>query len=358
MSAKRPNKLEKDGNHFDVTGTVFIAHPQNVREAVSAILRMRYPGCDLAPLQRAFKTFTDLYTGELAGYLGNDTWYHDAQHSLDCTLAMARLVDGHDRVVASDQRLGVRRALLGVIAALFHDAGYIRRDDDTETHGAEFTLSHVGRSGEFLAHFLPDAGFADEVGMMRQLVHFTGYELALDKIQVRDPLDRKLGFLLGTADMLAQFADRCYLEKCRDFLFPEFEICGLAGAARDGGPKPIYATAEDLLRRTPEFNRKIWAERLDGYFEGAYRYMQFHFGGHNPYLEASQSHLALLKWLLKNNRLNELRHVPEAVNTPRLRTLLGLRGKVLNFPPPKRAVAMPRIEHSISAAAQRRYVPA
>ncbi|MEK6806910.1 MAG: hypothetical protein AABY95_09725 [Pseudomonadota bacterium] len=355
MSAKL---LKKKGNHYDVTGTVLIAYPQDVCDAISQLLQARYPGCDLTPLQQAFMTFTRLYTGELPGYLGNDTWYHDAQHSLDCALAMTRLLDGHDSMVTPEQHLGQRRALLGVIAALFHDAGYIRKRDDVETHGAEFTLNHVSRSGDFLAAFLPDIGFAGDVAMARQLVHFTGYEIALDKIQVHDPLDRKLGFLLGTADMLAQFSDRCYLEKCRDFLFPEFEICGLAGAPRDTGPKPMYATAEDLLRKTPEFNRKIWAERLDGYFEGAYRYMQFHFGGHNPYLEACQAHLALLKWLLKSDRLGELRRRPEAINTPRLRKLLGLTGKVLNFPTPKRALAMPHRKHSVDVVEQQRHVPA
>ena len=355
MSVK---SVKNKGNHYDVTGTVHIAHPDDVCDAVCELLNTRYPDCDQTPVRLAFKTFAQLYAGELPGYLGNDTWYHDAQHSLDCALAIARLLDGHDRMVTPAQRVGERRAVLGVIAALFHDAGYIRKRDDAETHGAEFTLNHVRRSGEFLAEFLPRAGFAAEVEMTRQLVHFTGYEIALDKIQVREPLDRKLGFLLGTADVLAQCADRCYLEKCRDFLYPEFEICGLAGTARPGGPKPIYASAEDLLRKTPEFNRKIWAERLDGYFEGAYRYLEFHFGGHNPYIETIHGHLDRLNGLLKKNRLHELRRRPVAINAPRLRELLGLRVKALNFLAPRFTAALPHLMRRISAAEQRRFIPA
>ncbi len=352
--------VKKIGNHYDVTGTVLISHPGEVCDAVCQTLGNRYPGTQFSALRTAFKTFADLYAGELPGYLGNDTWYHDAQHSLDCALAMARLLDGHDGAVAPAERVGGRRAVLGVIAALFHDAGYIRKRGDRETHGAEFTLNHVSRSGEFLAWFLPRVGFASEVEMTRQLVHFTGYEIALDKVQVREPLDRKLGFLLGTADVVAQLADRCYLEKCRDFLFPEFEICGLAGAAKPHGPKPIYDSAEDLLRKTPEFNRKIYKERLDGYFDGAYRYLEFHFGGRNPYIEAIEGHLKRLNELLKKNRLGELRRRPEAVNAPRLRKLLGIRGKVLSFPAPRKAMAMavPRLEQRMSAAEQRRFVPA
>jgi hypothetical protein len=211
-------------NHYDVTGRVRISHPDDVRIAVCELLAELYPDADLAALRDAFRTFGRLYAGTLPGYAGCDTWYHDAQHSLDCALAMARLLDGHERSVPAAQKLGARRAVLGVLIALFHDAGYIRRRGDHAVNGAEFTLTHVHRSGEFLRDYLPKIGFGDDVRKARQIVHFTGYEIALDKIQVRDAKDRMLGFLLGSADVLAQTSDRCYLEKCRDFLFREFAL--------------------------------------------------------------------------------------------------------------------------------------
>ena len=37
-----------------------------------------------------FDIFTELYAGTLPGYVGCDTWYHDAQHSLDCTKRIFR----------------------------------------------------------------------------------------------------------------------------------------------------------------------------------------------------------------------------------------------------------------------------
>lgn len=345
-------------NHYDVTNTVRISHPSDVYEAVRGILGARYPGCDLKPVQRAFEIFSDLYAGELPGYLGNDTWYHDAQHSLDCTLAMARAVDGYDKTAPAKWQLGERRARLGVITALFHDAGYIRRRSDRERHGAEFTLRHVRRSGEFLLEVLPRLGFGDDAAMVQQLVHFTGYEIPLDKIPVRDALDRQLGFLLGSADLLAQLADRCYLEKCRDFLFPEFEICGLAGEPQANGPKPVYTTPEDLLRKTPEFNRKLFYDRLNGYFDGAHLNVAAHFGGRNPYLETIDGHLQRLKALLEKNRLHALRRRPAAVNAEKLRQILGLKNKALRFPAPRRATVVPYRPHQVPVHEQRRFVPA
>ena len=310
-------------NHYDVTNRVEIARPVAVGEAVCELLTAQYPGIDLAPVQTAFKVFTRLFAGTLRGYHGCDTWYHDAQHSLDCALAFVRLLQGHERSMAQAEQLGARRAALGVISALFHDAGYIRRTSDSARNGAEFTFTHVGRSGEFLADFLPLIGFDREAAMASQLVHFTGYELALDAIQVPEPKDRLLGFLLGTADVMAQTADRCYLEKCRDFLYTEFEICGLAGVAQAGAKAPLYTSPESLLRQTPGFSEKMRVERLDGYFQSVHRYMGAHFEGRDLYAESINGHLDRVKKLIEADALDELRLKPKAIRAAEVRAVLS-----------------------------------
>lgn len=314
MSCKRRNQ-------YDVTNQVRVSHPGDVSRAVQRLLKPIFPESDLSVLDDAFKTFAQLYSGQLEGYVGCDTWYHDAQHSLDCTLAFARLLDGHERSVGDEQRLGARRGVLGVIIALFHDAGYIRRSDDQARNGAEFTLNHVTRSGAFLSSILPGLGFADEVDLTQQLVHFTGYEVALDKIRVSDPKDRLLGFMVGTADILAQTSDRCYLEKCRDYLFREFEICGMAG--KGTGVQTLYPDAPTLLRNTPEFNRSMWSERLDGYFGSVHRFMKAHFGGRDPYREQINEHLTRVARIAKRGKFHELSRRPVAINAIALRRLLA-----------------------------------
>ncbi|TAJ54953.1 MAG: hypothetical protein EPN60_05665 [Nevskiaceae bacterium] len=305
-------------NHYDVTNRVEIARPDAVHDAVASLLSALYPGADLGPVQQAFRVFGQLYAGSLRGYAGCDTWYHDAQHSLDCALAFARLLEGHERSAASDERLGARRGLLGVIAALFHDAGYIRHQGDSASNGAEFTFVHVQRSANFLGDFLPKSGYDREAEMARQLVHFTGYELALDAIQVHDSKDRELGFILGTADVLAQTADRCYLEKCRDYLYREFTYCGLAGPEGSS-----YHSPEELLRGTAEFNRKMWAERLDGYFGGMHRYMGAHFDGRDLYSERIREHLQRVQALAEADALDELRLKPKAIRAAEMREIVA-----------------------------------
>jgi hypothetical protein len=297
---------------FDVTNTVQVSSVASVRRAVEEIFAQAWPSGQVDRVSAAFGDFERLFTGQFPGYFGCDTVYHDLQHSLDDTLAMARLLAGYDRSHAADQRLGPERAAMGLVTALFHDAGYIRQTDDTQhRNGAEFTRTHVGRSAQFLSRYLPTIGMAEWVPVATQIVHFTGYELPFDQIRLDEARDRKVGHLLGTADMIAQMSDRCYLEKCRDRLYPEFVLGGVAlSSSEEGGLKVVYGSGLDILRHTPEFAAQTMRTRLDGEFGGAYRYVEPMFGGRNPYMEAIERNLEYLKQVLHTKRWSMLRREP------------------------------------------------
>src|SRR3954471_21364273 len=134
------NFMQYRRSDFDVTNTVQVSSADAVRRAVSDLYRQQWPHYPFDRIDTAFRDFERLFTGQFPGYYGCDTVYHDLQHSLDDTLAMARLLAGYDRTHANDQRLGGDRALMGIVVALFHDSGYIRQIDDTQhRNGAEFT---------------------------------------------------------------------------------------------------------------------------------------------------------------------------------------------------------------------------
>ena len=297
---------------YDVTNTVQVSSVPAVKRAVEELYSQTWSSGKVERLETAFTDFERLFNGHFPGYLGCDTVYHDLQHSLDDTLAMARLLAGYDRSHAVEQRLGAERAMMGIVVALFHDAGYIRQTDDTmHRNGAEFTRTHVGRSAQFLARYLPTLGLADWVPVATQIVHFTGYEVPFDQIRLDDPRDRKVGHLVGTADMMAQMADRCYLEKCRDRLYPEFVLGGVAvSRGNQGELKVIYGSGLDVLRSTPEFVAETMRTRLDGEFGGAYRYIEALYGGRNPYMEAIDASLVYLKQVLQSQRWSMLRRTP------------------------------------------------
>jgi hypothetical protein len=316
---------------YDVTNTVQVSSVAAVRRAVEELYSQTWPQGAVEKLASAFGDFERLFSGQFPGYLGCDTVYHDVQHSLDDTLAMARLLAGYDRTHTPDLRLGAERALLGLVVALFHDAGYIRQTDDSQhRNGAEFTRTHVGRSGQFLARYLPTLGMGEWVPVATQIVHFTGYEVPFDQIRLDDPLDRKVGHLIGTADMIAQMADRCYLEKCRDRLYPEFVLGGVAvSRGDDGSLKVLYGSGLDILRRTPEFVAETMRTRLDGEFAGAYRYIEALYGGRNPYMEAIEASLAYLAKVIETQRWHLLRREPP-VFTWEKNPLQNMRTMVIN----------------------------
>ena len=296
----------------DVTNTVLVTRWEPVWEVVHDSFSQLYPGMPLRVLRQAFEDFDNLFRGRMPGYLGCDTVYHDIQHTLDMTLALGRLIHGHEVSVARDDRLGAPRAILGIISSLFHDAGYIRHArDEVRRNGAEFTRSHVTRSAQFLDRYLHQVGLGAASGIARQVVHYTGYEVRLDQIRVVAGKDRKLGHLMGTADLLAQMADRCYLEKCRDRLYPEFVLGGIA-VWRDpsGQVNTRYRSGLDLLRQTPAFFKQVCRPRLDVSFEGAYHYMDAVFEGRNPYMLAIERNLFYLERVLEGERWPLLRRRP------------------------------------------------
>jgi hypothetical protein len=314
-------------SNYDVTDTVQVSSPSSVREAVLELYATTWPGADLEMPGRAIDDFARLFTGTMPGYIGVDTVYHDLQHTLDVVLAAVRLFVGYERTAPDGARLGSERALMGLITALFHDSGYIRETGETEVpNGAVFTRNHVTRSARFIGRYLPTVGLAHWVPMATRIVHYTGYEVPFDEIRVHDPRDRTVGHLLGTADLLAQMSDRCYLEKCRDRLYAEFVLGGIAIYPGTDGIKVNYGSGLDLLRQTPYFVNNMMKERLEGAFGHAYRYMEPLFGGANPYMDAIHQNIAYLEDLMRTGRWPLLRRNPPVytVNADPMRTVRSL----------------------------------
>lgn len=300
-------------NDYDVTDTVQVSSPVSVRNAVYDLFSEMFPRASFDKLWLAFYDFERLFTGRFPGYKGCDTTYHDLQHTLDMTLAVARLITGYDRSAEPAERLGANRAQMAIVTSLFHDSGYIRHDDrDSDfSNGAEFTLYHVSRSADFLRRYLPELGMAKDVAVSSMIVHFTGYELDLDTIELADPRDIICGHLIGTADLIAQMADRCYLEKCRDRLYSEFVVGGVAVEnARPGEYMVRYESGQDLLKKTPTFYQQVTRDRLHRKFNRVYRYIEVLYDGQNPYIDAIRLNISHLVHVIDSDDWSQLRRKP------------------------------------------------
>lgn len=261
----------------DVADTIRTTDPAAVSSEVIRLATRLFPNAPAPALERAFKDTRRMYQGEHRDYLPCDTEYHDIQHVLDVTLAMARLMDGYQRGGRNGHpALTKELYLVGVLAALFHDFGYLRRrNDHKHRNGAEYTLVHVSRGAAFLRSYARELGVDERLASAAStLVHFTGYERPVESIRIGDDTLRHVGQMLGTADIIAQMADRCYLEKCRDRLYPEFVL----------GRVPNFASAEDLVMKTPRFYEGA-CKRLDEKLGRSYEFAARHFGGPNLYLD-------------------------------------------------------------------------
>ena len=280
---------------FDVTNRINTTDPVCVKLEIERIYRALYSRPRPIVLNRAFDDMVNLYRGTFPGYAKCDTEYHDLQHALEVTLAMVRLLDGYERSRADGPAIPERLFQLGAICALYHDMGYIRKINDTKHRtGAEYTTTHVSRGARFLREYLPTIGMEEYAEVAGQIVHFTGYERPVASIRVPDPIFKLVGSLLGSADIIAQMSDRCYLEKCRDRLYPEFVAGGIARKKTEEGEVVVFESGEDLLRKTPTFYQNA-TRRLEQDLGGAYVFAQSHFGGHNLYMEAVKQNIRFVE---------------------------------------------------------------
>jgi hypothetical protein len=297
-------------SEYDVTDRVDTTRPGVVAAEIGRLYESLYQRAAPASLERTFRDLERLYRGEYPGFYGCDTDYHDIQHVLDVTLAMGRLMDGcaHATSVAT---LGGRLFVFGIVMALFHDCGYIRhRKDSRHRYGAEYTTTHVSRGARFLEEYLPTIGMGEFAQAATRVIHFTGYEMPVSRIAVPGPEFRLIGNLLGSADILAQMADRCYLEKCYDRLYPEFVLGGVTRRRLEGDSEEVlYRSAADLVINVPKFYRGATL-RLERDLGAHYVYAEKHFGDQNPYLDEVSKNVEHARSIASDGDLSLLRRKP------------------------------------------------
>jgi hypothetical protein len=299
---------------FDVTNRINTTDPMCVKLEVTRIFRSLYSRNKAPILERAFDDVVRMYRGEFPGYARCDTEYHDLQHVLDVTLAMARLLDGYERTRGDGPAISERLFQLGAICALYHDMGYIRRlSDKKHLKGAEYTTIHVSRGAKFLREYLPTIGMEEYAEVAGSIVHFTGYERPVATIRVPAPIFKLVGSLLGSADIIAQMSDRCYLEKCRDRLYPEFVAGGITRKLTDNGEVVVFASPQDLLHKTPSFYHNA-SRRLDQDLGGAYQFAKVHFGGKNLYMDAVKQNIRFVEKIGSQAEIVLRRQPPPACN--------------------------------------------
>jgi hypothetical protein len=278
---------------------VATSDPAAVESAVQSAFLEMFPdaGRDFVP--QIFRWVRDCFTGKYAGYQAIDARYHDFEHTLQGTLCMARMLRG--RHFANAQPALPRRVTeLGLLAILLHDTGYLKKRGDAEGTGAKYTITHVSRSAEFAAQILGENGFSEkEIVSVQNMICCTGVDAMLKVIPFQSELEKITGFILGAADLVGQMAADDYVEKL-PVLYEEF-----AEAASHVPPKSsfvsMFSSAQDMLRKTPDFWDKYVKLKLNRDFGGPQRYLsQPYPDGANFYMDKIEANMQRLRKVISS----------------------------------------------------------
>jgi hypothetical protein len=237
---------------------------EEVIEEIRNILLMISGEADLAMFDKIAHDAVLLFDGKYPGYRASNTKYHDLVHTCSVTLAFARLLHGAS---VENIRFKPENVIYAIAAALFHDVGLIQTIDDADGTGAKYTVGHEQRSIDFLQVYFKANRFgpaAFEIGekcIMCTILNLPPGEISFSSDEVK-----LLAYMVGSADILAQMADREYLEKLL-LLFQEFEEAGLPEAENE----------LELLQNTEGFYYTTALTRLREGLDNMSRHMKAHF---------------------------------------------------------------------------------
>ena len=268
--------------------------PRLVEAEIRAAHLAMFPDARPDFIQTIFHWATECFEGKYQDYQPIDALYHDLEHTMQGALCMARLLrNRHD--TNAEPRLTRRIFELGMVAILMHDTGYLKKRDDTEGTGAKYTLTHVDRSIQFAGQLMHSQDYpVEDILAVQNMIRCTGVNVKLDSIQFQNQLERVVGFCLGTSDLLGQMAAADYVDKL-PILYSEFAEAASynEGKMKAGG---FFASAEDLMQKTPLFWEKYVQQKIDHDFLGVFRFLNVPYpDGPNSYLERIDANIARLR---------------------------------------------------------------
>ena len=269
--------------------------PRDVLSDAKRFFKADAPKADFKPIDKVFLLVKRLYDGRMPGYLACAVQYHDYSHSVSVFGAVSRLLDGcHLAGIGLEAQFDLET----LIAALAHDAGYIREETDPSGTGAQYTKVHVLRSAAFARREAVSLGLEPESAeRVARMILATDIALPWSQFDFGSEDERRGAEILASADLLGQMSDRAYLEKLL-FLYYEFREAGIGG----------YDSAFDILKKTAGFYESTKA-RLDGPLGEVSRKSREHFATRygvdkDLYREAIERQMAYLEGILADDSTN------------------------------------------------------
>ncbi|MEN8189563.1 MAG: hypothetical protein ABFS19_06920 [Thermodesulfobacteriota bacterium] len=222
------------------------------------------PGINRPLIEETHQEVGRFFSGSHPNFKPSNTRYHNLTHTYSVALATSRLFHG---LHCEGRRFDDDIILQGMISAYFHDTGLLLTASDPATTGAEYTINHEERSVSFMNYYLKERGidqpFMDNCA---EMINCTNLDLDPSTLNFSSEDQRIAGYTLGSSDILAQMADRYYLERL-PHLYQEMKAGGINQ----------YSSVIELMQQTTNFYHHVIINRLESVYKDLQQAMRTHF---------------------------------------------------------------------------------
>jgi hypothetical protein len=265
-------------------------------EEIVYVTRQICPDLNMQIIRDLHAEVTGYFDGSHPAFKKNILPYHNLKHTIHVVLASVRLFHG---LHCNSVTFSTDTLLKGILAAYFHDTGMLERAGENADSAGDFIADHEARSMEFLRKYCEEKDFSRDVAEdCSTIIQYTILDLDPATLKFHSHEIQIAGQVVGSADILAQMADRYYLE-CLPLLFSE----------QKKGRVNTHDTALELMVHTANFYYNVVLKRLITTFSNTSRFMQTHFRerhmiDRNLYKENIDKNIKYLKLLV--DKCNDL----------------------------------------------------
>ena len=187
-----------------------------------------------------------------------ETKYHDIYHFITST---AVFLDLYSSIV--DKQIIEKNEsdfFCGVVAAMYHDIGFLKLKEDDNGTGAQYINTHVERGCHFIGNNFDNILTEEEKSRICGLIMVTDYFKKVENLETDH-----VGACVALGDWLSQMGDEQYVEKL-DNLYQEFD------EFQKYHNLNMYNGLNDLISKTPGFWYKLVKPLLNNKFYALYVY--------------------------------------------------------------------------------------
>jgi hypothetical protein len=233
-------------------------------EEILNLARIIHPQIDIQLISQVHRDITCIFSGIFPGFRASNPTYHNLRHTRQVALASVRLLHG---LWCEGRSFSAETLIQGLLSAYFHDTGMLLSDGDTAKSGSQYFRGHEERSITFIQRYIASSRLPDAYKEnCAAIVRCTNLNLDPDQFSFPNEEIKLAGQVIGSADILAQMADRYYLERL-PLLFQE----------QKDGEDHRYNSPIELMKHTTQFYHTTVTRRLRVAFADVSRAMRSHF---------------------------------------------------------------------------------